>query len=45
MDIEMDEVLKALREQIGILAQEKAVLTATIVTLQKESTRKPTTKP
>ena len=41
MDIEMDEVLKALREQIGMLAQEKAILTATIVTLQTEPTTKP----
>ena len=41
MDIEMDEVLKALREQIGMLAQEKAILTATIMTLQKEPTTKP----
>lgn len=45
MDIDIDEVLKALREQISILAQEKAVLTATIVALQKEPTIKPTTKP
>ena len=41
MDIEMDEVLKALREQIGMLAQEKAILTATIVTLQTDPTTKP----
>lgn len=41
MDIDIQEVLKALREQIGTLAQEKAVLTATIVTLQKEPTTEP----
>ena len=45
MDVEIEEILKALREQIGTLAQEKAVLTATIVALQKEPTTKLTTKP
>lgn len=41
MELDIDEVLKALREQIGTLAQEKAILTATIVTLQKQLTPEP----
>jgi capsule polysaccharide export protein KpsE/RkpR len=36
MDIEIQTVLKNLREQIGQQAQEIAVLKATIETLQKE---------
>lgn len=33
--IELSEVLKAMREQIGVLAQENAILKATIEKLNK----------
>lgn len=41
MEVDIEEVLKALREQVGVLAQEKAVLTATIIALQKPTTTQP----
>lgn len=35
-ELDFEEILKALREQIGSLAQEVAILKATVVALKKQ---------